>query len=237
MFELILTITLFSVVMMPFVLHHYLPIWSRRTSARQVASRMGFTFEGDGDPFTAQPDFPRRQMRLLWTSQGDKYRNVLRGTTSLGEVMLFDYWCTLDSENSSSYNTTVVAFHLPDRALPPFVLEREDGTTRLLTRIGYQDIDFPSHPRFSDHYLLRTANGGLVKDLVNPAGEHDIRALFTPAVLDLWETAGIAKGWSANGAEHWLLLFRPEASPDQLSALLREAETLAEAFRTEGNSR
>jgi hypothetical protein len=59
-----------------------------------------------------------------------------------------------------------------------------------MSKVGYQDIDFPSHPRFADHYLLR-GPGSLIDDLLTASREEDIRTTFTPAVPDAWESTGI----------------------------------------------
>ena len=69
---------------------------------------------------------------------------------------------------------TVICFHSPQLSLPDFDVRPEEWHHKLRSKLGYQDIDFESHPtavEFSKKYLLRG------KD------EQKIRALFTDEVL------------------------------------------------------
>ena len=69
---------------------------------------------------------------------------------------------------------TVICFHSPQLNLPDFSMRPEEWHHKLRSKLGYQDIDFESHPtavEFSKKYLLRG------KD------EQKIRALFTDEVL------------------------------------------------------
>jgi hypothetical protein len=70
---------------------------------------------------------------------------------------------------------TVVELTSTRLALPAFRIEPENVIHKMQEAMGAQDIDFASHPHFSDRYLLRGES------------EEEIRKIFTPQVLDWFE--------------------------------------------------
>ena len=103
---------------------------------------------------------------------------------------------------------TVICFHSSQLSLPGFGVRPEEWHHKLRSKLGYQDIDFESHPtaaEFSKKYLLRG------KD------EQKIRVLFTDTVLTFFaahpdkvcvEGSGDQLIWYRNGK-----IIKPEDIP------------------------
>ena len=89
-------------------------------------------------------------------------------------VSLFDYtYVTGSGKSRHDHHQTVVGLSLPTLTLPPFVLMPENLFHKVVSALGWHDIDFPEAPNFSKRFLLRGAQ------------EHAIRAAFNPGVLEL----------------------------------------------------
>ncbi|MDH5609659.1 MAG: hypothetical protein OEY56_09265, partial [Cyclobacteriaceae bacterium] len=59
--------------------------------------------------------------------------------------------------------------------IPDFLMEKEQMLDKLMEKMGFQDIDFHTHPRFSTTYKLTGQN------------EDEIRAFFTHDILTFLE--------------------------------------------------
>ena len=99
-------------------------LWpSRRRAAafRRAAARLGCTYVGKGNPFAGDADFDRRGYELLWrpdTTYGFAFRNLMRGTASPGETVLFDF--RYGSVEGDRFEQTVAAFSSPGARWPQF---------------------------------------------------------------------------------------------------------------------
>ena len=108
---------------------------------------------------------------------------------------------------------TVICFHSPQLSLPRFGVRPEEWHHKLRSKLGYQDIDFESHPtavEFSKKYLLRG------KD------EQKIRALFTDTVLTFF-SVDRDKVW-LEGSGDQLILYRAGIGikPEDIPAFMKE---------------
>ena len=120
---------------------------------------------------------------------------------------------------------TVICFHSPQLSLPRFSVRPEEWHHKLRSKLGYQDIDFESHPtavEFSKKYLLRGR------------GEQKIRALFTDEVLAFF--AGQDKICVEGFYSHlcfyrWNKLIEPEDIP----AFMKEGFEVFRLFTQEQN--
>jgi MFS superfamily sulfate permease-like transporter len=59
------------------------------------------------------------------------------------------------------------ALHIPLNGVPEFTLEKENIIHRLMEGTGIQDIDFDTHPQFSQHYLLHGSNEDAIRMFFN----------------------------------------------------------------------
>ena len=144
----------------------------RSKKLKDFAEQMGmeFSVEDEWDIGESLSAFD-----LFWEAD---ITNVLSGDSEqLGygeefEVTVLE--CTYAIGEDAQVNQTVIYFRSPQLNLPKFQLRPEEWHHKIGSKLGYQDIDFESHPtavEFSKKYLLRG------KD------EQKIRALFTDEVL------------------------------------------------------
>ena len=116
---------------------------------------------------------------------------------------------------------TVICFHSPQLSLPRFGVRPEEWHHKLRSKLGYQDIDFESHPtavEFSKKYLLRG------KD------EQKIRVLFTDKVLTFL-TAHPDKV-CVEGSRDQLIWYEPGKiiEPEDIPAFMKEGFEVFRVF-------
>ena len=151
---------------------------------------------------------------LFWEAD---ITNVLSGDSEqLGygeefEVTVLE--CTYAIGEDAQVNQTVIYFRSPQLNLPKFQLRPEEWHHKIGSKLGYQDIDFESHPtavEFSKKYLLRG------KD------EQKIRALFTDTVLTFF-SVDRDKVW-LEGSGDQLILYRAwiGIKPEDIPAFMKE---------------
>ena len=110
-----------------------------------------------------------------------------------GQVFVFDYYYTVGiGKNSKSRKMTVIAFHSPRLQLPYFALYPESYWSFLGGLIGWNDIDFTSHPNFSKRYKLSSEE------------ETQVRRVFQPQVLTSFENLPDA---SVEGGGNYIFLY------------------------------
>jgi hypothetical protein len=146
----------------------------RSEGLRRVADEMGFEFHPDpGEGILARyPGF-----HLFSQGRSRDVRNLLRGQAGGLEVSIFDYaYVTGGGKSRHTWRQSVLAFEFADADLPGFSLRPEQWFHKVGQWLGYQDIDFESHPTFSRKYLLR-----------NGEREEAVRALFADRVLEYYE--------------------------------------------------
>lgn len=125
------------------------------------------------------PDFFQNHESYTLFSDGNSKQIVgmLSKPLDGGKSYIFDYTYIIGSTGSQkrkSYHT-VVALHTPNLNLPNFALYPESSFGFLGEMLGFNDIDFDSHPKFSKAFKLSG------KDIPN------IRRAFTPTALSLFE--------------------------------------------------
>ena len=108
---------------------------------------------------------------------------------------------------------TVICFRSPQLSLPDFSMRPEHFFHKIGSVLGYQDIDFESHPtavEFSKKYLLRG------KD------EQKIRALFTDTVLTFF--AAHPDKVCVEGSGDELIWYQPGKiiEPEDIPAFMKE---------------
>ena len=164
---------------------------------------------------------------LFWEAD---ITNVLSGDSEqLGygeefEVTVLE--CTYAIGEDAQVNQTVIYFRSPQLNLPKFQLRPEEWHHKIGSKLGYQDIDFESHPtavEFSKKYLLRG------KD------EQKIRALFTDTVLTFF-SVDRDKVWLEGSGDQlisyrWCQLIEPEDIP----AFMKEGFEVFQLFTQEQN--
>ena len=151
----------------------------RTKEFKRISEQLGMTFSArvkGRAKDQATPPLP-----LFGEGRSRVVTNMLHGDSELlgfaeeFEVRIFAYRYMISSGKSShAVRRSVICFQSPQLNLPKFQLRPEHFSDKIGSKLGYQDIDFESHPtavEFSKKYLLRG------KD------EQKIRALFTDEVL------------------------------------------------------
>lgn len=163
----------------------------RTQDLRDAAEKLGLRFDDKG----SQALLSRLHDFELF-SKGDSRRmtNMLYGDTGDVEMGVFDYrYSTGSGKNRHTYHQSVIFIGSDELNVPQFFLGPENFFHRMANWFGYDDIDFDTHPKFSDAYLLRGPH------------EQKIRQLFTPQLLEFFEQM---TGWTVEGNGGRLIAFR-----------------------------
>ena len=149
----------------------------RTKEFKRISEQLGMTFSArvkGRAKDQATPPLP-----LFREGRSRVVTNMLHGDSELlgfaeeFEVRIFAYGFARQQQDQHRMQS-VICFQSPQLNLPKFQLRPEEWLHKIGSKLGYQDIDFESHPtavEFSKKYLLRG------KD------EQKIRALFTDEVL------------------------------------------------------
>lgn len=188
---------------------------NRTEALRRLATNLDYGFEAKPAnlPTPAFEHFP-----LFNRGHSRRVRNLLHGGRGEQEVFLFDYRFTIGhGKNQHTHHQSVAAFPLRQQTLPEFELRPERIFHKIGAVFGYEDIDFPDDPQFSDAYLLKGRS------------EYGVRNLFGAR---LREAVRAAPGISIEGGGPWLIVYRhrQRLSTDRLPAFLEEARWLRAAF-------
>lgn len=146
----------------------------RTQALQQLAGTLGWSFA---------PDAPLTQIawleRFTLFSQGHNKRikNFMYGQAQGVKAAVFDYiYVTGSGKSQQTHYQTVVYLEQVSLMLPMFALRPETLFHRMLSALGYQDIDFGQRPEFSKQYILRGQD------------ELAIRQTFNDRVLAFFES-------------------------------------------------
>jgi hypothetical protein len=170
----------------------------RQVEWRQAALPIGFM------PFTGNLPFEgsaRKSFRLFNRGfTGNKWQNVYSNDVANPSAFLFDFTYTfgIPFVRSKVYRQTVAAFLVGSVNLPDFQLAPFDILDRLAPKMGFQAIEFGSHPEFNRRYWLRSSR------------EAAVRTIFTHRFLDLL-TSYRETAWSVEKAGQWMVFYQQNA--------------------------
>lgn len=148
----------------------------RTQTVKALAPKLGFTYQ----------QAPRQHLHpSIWQSdlftkgRNRTLKNLIQGDISNLQVSVGDYsYVTGHGKSRTTHRQTVAFIEFHQTYLPHFLLIPENIFHKIGSLIGYQDIDFDSHPEFSKRYYLKGEN------------ETAIRDCFTPQVLEFFENHG-----------------------------------------------
>lgn len=188
----------------------------RREALCGVAVRLGLDFEESDYSLDHSAS---SRLPLFNHGHSRAYKNIMRGKPDgTSGVILCDYRDTTGwGSNKTTHSQTVAVLNYARGGLPDFELRPENVLHKLGTLFGYQDIDFPESPAFSQGYLLRGK------------GEEAIRRLFG---LNLRQFFEAHPGWSVEGGFDCLAVYLPDklVAPEAFPAFLDEVRLLLWAF-------
>jgi hypothetical protein len=187
--------------------------------SRQLKRQKELQVMADSLGFSYNDEQTEKVTELLESSSmlgNEMFFNVLGGTFNGTYFAIGDFNITVgsDSRKRKQYQTYVV-IHSGKLTSPNFCLQPECALFRmaegLLNRLtGSVDIDFPTHPEFSDNYFLKGSD------------EVAVRNFFTPRVLEYFQTN---HGLSVEVFNGTLVFFRlgELVKPDDIKTLIDNA--------------
>ena len=201
----------------------------RTKEFKRISEQLGMTFSArvkGRAKDQATPPLP-----LFGEGRSRVVTNMLHGDSELlgfaeeFEVRIFAYGFARQQQDQHRMQS-VICFRSPQLNLPKFQLRPEEWPHKIGSKLGYQDIDFESHPtavEFSKKYLLRG------KD------EQKIRALFTDTVLTFF-SVDRDKVW-LEGSGDQLISYQPGKiiEPEDIPAFMKEGFEVFRLFTQEQN--
>ena len=182
------------------------PQLKRSENLRKIAIDLNIPFYPKGDDSLYDH---LEYFHLFSMNSKSRITNMLHQEDEETELAFFDFTFEIGAGSlgaGTEYKQSVVYFCSPKLDLPQFVLQPE----KKFHQFGdLQDIDFSSHRKFSDDYLLQG----------NP--EESVRNLFNDQLLDFFESK---PGLCVEGGANQMLFYRlnERVSPNNLSQFLEE---------------
>lgn len=161
--------------------------------------------------------------KLFNRGRSRKMRNLIEGDSGDVKISIFDYYFVTGSgKNSRHHHQTVIALQSHLLSCPEFAMRPQGFLDKIGSAMGFQDIDFDTHPDFSQQFVLQGPE------------EAAIRSYFAPTVLEYFE--GHA-GNSIEGYGQTMFFYRSNVrrKPEELKDMLSEAYA-AFGVLTEANS-
>lgn len=168
-----------------------------------------FSLGNSGDPFH------RTYTIKIGNFERKRIEHLVHGAMGDFQISIFDYvYATGSGKSYKAHYQTVVMIDSNRLNLPLFSMRPEGAWQEIGQMFGGQDIDFPSHPNFSNKYLLRGAN------------EAHIRHTFDPQLLSYLEAT---EGLSLEGSGNRIFAYRHKVrvEPAQFRSILDEATNAA----------
>ncbi|PZO12256.1 MAG: hypothetical protein DCF25_17950 [Leptolyngbya foveolarum] len=121
----------------------------RRTEAvKAVAAQLGFTYQETSIQFV---DSRISQSTLCSKGRDRRLKNVIKGCSDNIQISVGDYAYTTGSgKNKAAHRQTIVILECTRSHLPRFSLVPENVLHKIGNFFGYPDINFNSHPEFSN---------------------------------------------------------------------------------------
>jgi hypothetical protein len=164
----------------------------RTMALKSSATMLGWQF-AEQAPLNYLPNL--ETFALFGQGHSKQIKNLIYGETNGVKAALFDYIYTVGhGKHSHTYYQSVVYFEPRNLNIPFFSLRTENVLHKLISALGYQDIDFGHRPTFSSKYLLRGTD------------EQGIRNTFNEQLLSFYE---MSQGACTDGGGNQLFIFRP----------------------------
>ena len=186
----------------------------RSGNLKKIANNLNIPFYPKGDDSLYDH---LEYFYLFSMNSKSRITNMLHQEDKETELAFFDFTFEIGAGSpgtGTEYKQSVVYFCSPKLDLPQFVLQPE----KKFHQFGdLQDIDFSSHTKFSDDYLLQG----------NP--EESVRNLFNEQLLDFFESK---LGLCVEGGANQMLFYRlnERISPNKLSQFLDEGMQVLSKF-------
>jgi len=187
----------------------------RTLGVKSSATMLGWQFAEEA-PLNYIPNL--ESFALFSQGHSKQIKNLIYGETNGVKAALFDYIYTVGhGKHAHTHYQSVAYFEPRNLNIPSFSLRRENVMHKVISALGYQDIDFGHRPTFSSQYLLRGMD------------EPGIRNVFSDALLGFYE---MSEGACTDGGGSQLFIFRPgyRTPPHEAQAFINWAESLQRLF-------
>ncbi len=174
-----------------------------------AANELGLAYTaGESGNFLTQLD----PFELFNKGHSKKLTNLIQAETEEVRISVFDYKYTTGSgKNQSTSKQTVVSLESPRFNLPTFKMRPEGMFDKVGSALGFQDIDFETHPDFSNLFVLQGPN------------EEQIRKFFDDKLLTFFEGR---RGLNLEAKSSGALIFyrsRKRIKAEEIRSKLEEA--------------
>ena len=197
-----------------FVLAGGMMYWSYVANKKRIE---GFEQEAEamGLNFTQQPadSFMAHYGHFKLFNRGRRrgVSNLIEGDSGDVTLRIFDYKFTTGSGKQTRHHVqTIASLKSSQLNIPSLTIHPEGFFSRVGSKMGFQDIDFDSHPTFSKMFVLKGDN------------EEAIRNFLTPAALEYFEAH---QGISLEASGDTLFFYNPNRriKPEEIKDLLARA--------------
>ena len=188
--------------------------WSYVANKKRIE---GFAQEAEamGLNFTQQPadSFMAHYGHFKLFNRGRRrgVSNLIEGDSGDVTLRIFDYKFTTGSGKQTRHLVqTIASLKSSQLNIPSLTIHPEGFLSRVGSKMGFQDIDFDSHPTFSKMFVLKGDN------------EEAIRNFLTPAALEYFEAH---QGISLEASGDTLFFYNPNRriKPEEIKDLLARA--------------
>ena len=174
----------------------------------QEAEAMGLNFtQQPADSFMAHYG----HFKLFNRGRRRGVSNLIEGDSGDVTLRIFDYKFTTGSGKQTRHHVqTIASLKSSQLNIPSLTIHPEGFLSRVGSKMGFQDIDFDSHPTFSKMFVLKGDN------------EEAIRNFLTPAALEYFEAH---QGISLEASGDTLFFYNPNRriKPEEIKDLLARA--------------
>lgn len=179
----------------------------RKEDLAKAAEELGLTFMPEGSDAL----YGRLGHFNLFNQGRDrKMKNLVQGDAGDVKLAIFDYQYTTGSgKHQHTFKTTIVTIESAAITCPQFSLRPENLLDKVGGLLGFQDIDFESHPKFSSLFVLKSSD------------EQGTREFFKPAMLEYFENQ---PGINVEAERGVMFFYRGSRSkPQELKGLFAQA--------------
>ena len=195
----------------------------KRTEAfRQLADELGLAFTPSSVGLDDELLAPLQRMPLIRRGSTGGLKDLISGETNAVDLVGGSFTYTTGSgKNRTVHRHGFFLFVSPQLRLPEMQISREGFGHKLITMMGYQDIDFDDSPDFSKRFLVRGESEDAIREFLTRDLRDELPSLLDHGRLTL-ETHGEAMLVQAG-------LFKPEQFRERMAeafaifAALRDA--------------
>ncbi len=180
----------------------------RRESLAQIATELGLTFFPTGDDNLMHR---LSGFRLFNQGRGKTMSNLIQGDSGEVQIAIFDYQYTTGSgKQTHTHRMSVASLQSSELRCPDFTMRPENFLDKIGGALGFQDVDFESHPTFSKQFVLQGSD------------ENALRQFMQPKLLEFFETR---PGISVETQPAMMFFYRTgkRVKPEEIKDLLANA--------------